>query len=53
MRHLISLEHATLWNEWSAAVFTAVFVELLLWVYAPRRRGHYEKVSHLPLEDDR
>lgn len=32
-------------------IFLAVFLGWCLWTFAPKRKGHFDQMSNLPLED--
>lgn len=51
MRDLLPHLELSSWTTISVVVWMAVFVLLMIWVYRPSARRHYEEYGRLPLEE--
>jgi cbb3-type cytochrome oxidase subunit 3 len=51
MRDLLNHVQATALSTYSAVVFAACFIALVLWVLSPARKSSYQKAAQLPLDE--
>ncbi len=52
MSHFFTTFVMSWWSQIAGTVFTIFFVGLILWVYRPSARKHYEQEAILVLKED-
>ena len=51
LKNVISQGDFALWPSISTVLFLATFLAILVWVYRPHGRRHYEDMANLAVED--